>query len=559
VKRIAAAVLLLPLAGTTLAQVTGVQRGPAERPVLPGFRAEPALPGFTLPPAPLFPEARSPDMLKTVITRFRVTGSTVWPAAELEAMLARYAGRPLDSDDIEEARLALTQRYITAGYINSGAVIPDQDLRDGVLEIRIVEGRLTGIVVGGENGFRDGFIRERMALGAGQPLNLLQLQERMQVLLQNPQIERINAELAPGVRPGEAQLKLDVVEAKRNLFAFAVANNRSPSVGAERGEVQMAWRNALGLGESWGLRFGASGGQEELFANFAVPVNAYDTLLMLKYEKNDTRVVEKPFDLIDITNRSTNVEFGFGHPVVRNAAREIFLSANLVKRNNESFLLGDSFSFIPGLPDGKNTVVALRLAADWSERSADQVLAARFMLSQGLDTLGATVNPGFADSLFTSRLVQAQWARRLGAQLGQVIVRADWQRANGALLPSEKFAVGGMQSVRGYRENALVRDHGEVLSAEYRHPVGRIQASELGSGPDDGGVELAVFADAGKSRDDGGRAQKLSSWGLGLRWTPAAGMLAQLYKGFAQQKLVTPTTTPSDRGIHFLFSLSAPF
>lgn len=558
-KNFAASVIFFMLAASAVAQVPAPGRGSAERPALPEFLKEPALPRFILPPAPEPRDRSAAILLKTVITRFRITGSTVWPAAELEQMLGRYTGRPIGSEELEEARLALTQRYVAAGYINSGAVIPDQEVRDGTMEIRVIEGRLAEITVAGENRFREGFIRERVALAAGPPLNVLRLQERMQVLLQNPQIERINAELAPGLRPGEAVLRLDVAEAKRQSIGVTVANNRSPAVGADRVEAQLGWRNAFGLGESLGLRFGVTEGLEDLTVNLAVPVTARDTLLTLKLERTDARVVEKPFELIDVANRSRSFEIGLAQPVVRTVSREVVLSATLARRDNASFLLGQPFSFTPGLADGKSVVTALRLSGDWSERSADEVLAARLSVSRGLDRFGATLNPGFPDSRFVTRLAQLQWARRLGAQRGQLIVRADWQRANGALLPSEKFAVGGAQSVRGYRENALVRDNGWVLSIEHRQPIGRLQVADFGAGPEDGQLELALFADAGKARDDRDAARRLSSWGLGLRWTPAPGMLAQLYKGFALQKLENPTRTPSDRGIHFLVALQAAF
>jgi hemolysin activation/secretion protein len=543
----------------TAAPPAAAQIPPLERPALPEYLQPAPRTPFVLPPAPAAPERRPGEPLQIVVTRFRVTGATVFAAAELEALLARFTGRPIGSDELEEARLAVTAHYLAAGYVNSGAVLPDQPATGGTIEIRVIEGRLAEIVVGGRNGFRPGFIRERMALAAGPPLNVLRLQERMQVLLQNPQIERVNAELAPGREPGEAVLRLDVTEAPQQSAGFSVSNSRSPTIGATFAEGMVAWRNKLGLGETFGLRFGATEGMEDLNADLAVPVTARDTLLTLKYERSDASVVEAPFNLIDIRNRWRAVEAGLSHPVLRSPSRDLVVGVTLANRENTSFLLGEPFAFIAGQNGGRSTVSALRLSADWSERSDNQVLAARLTLSHGLDWFGATVSPGFPDSRFDSRLAQLQWARRLGAQQGQVLVRADWQRANGSLLPSEKFTVGGIQSVRGYRENALVRDDGWVVSAEYRRPVGRLGLAALGAGPDDGQLEIALFTDAGKARDDGGTSKRLSSVGLGLRWTPAAGVLAQLYKGFALQKIEVPTRTLADRGIYFLLAVQTQF
>lgn len=543
------------------AQVPVPERGPAERPPLPGFRGaqEPA-PRFVLPPAPSVPDESIRGSLRIVITAFRITGATAFPESELQALLAPYTKRPIGSQELEEARLAITRHYVAAGYINSGAVIPDQDLRGGVVEIRVVEGRLAGIDVEGDRHFRDAFIRDRVALDAGPPLNVNRLQERMQLLLQNPQVERINAELAPGVRPGEARLRMDVKEAPRYTVGAAVANNRSPTVGGTRAEVSFAARDQLGLGDAFGARIGLSEGLEDETLTFALPVSARETIVSAKLERVRAQVVEPPFDLIDIRNRSSAWEVGLSHPFVRTLTTEGTLGATLARRDNASFLLGQPFAFIPGNTTGETVVSALRLIGDWNRRTADSVLAARLTLSCGLSAMGSTVSTtGDPDSRFVSRLAQVQYAHRLPGEAGQLIVRFDWQRANGALLPSEKFAVGGFQSVRGYRENALVRDFGTVASIEYRRPIGRLALPGAGNGADAGTVEAAVFLDTGRSRDDGQDATSISSFGAGLRWTPAPGALALIYKGFPRQSLDTPHRDLQDHGVHFFLGMQHNF
>jgi len=54
-----------------------------------------------------------------------------------------YTNREITSEELEDARRAVTVYYISHGYINSGAVIPDQTPDNGVITIRIVEGALS--------------------------------------------------------------------------------------------------------------------------------------------------------------------------------------------------------------------------------------------------------------------------------------------------------------------------------------------------------------------------------------------------------------------------------
>ena len=65
----------------------------------------------------------------------------------------------MGADEIEQARRAITLHYVRNGYINSGAVIPDQNPADGIILIRIIEGELTEIDLHGNKWLRDSYIR----------------------------------------------------------------------------------------------------------------------------------------------------------------------------------------------------------------------------------------------------------------------------------------------------------------------------------------------------------------------------------------------------------------
>jgi hemolysin activation/secretion protein len=320
-------------------------------------------------------------------------------------------------------------------------------------------------------------------------------------------------------------------------------------------------RNVLGLGETFGLRVGGTSGADDWLASFTVPVTTRDTLLRMKLENTRSNAIEPPFDRVGIANHARLFEIGLSHPVWRTLSQELAVGAALTRQENASFLFGQPFPFVPGTPDGRTTVSALRLGVDWTERGAQSVLAARLVASQGIDAFGATVSPGFPDSKFRTLLAQMQWARRFG-DLGQLIVRADLQRASEPLLPSEKLGIGGVTTVRGYRENALVKDNGEIFSIEYRVPVGKFAPFALDLGPDEGQLELAAFFDAahGKDENDSGIGPRtLRSFGPGLRWVPVHGTLVQVYKGFALDKRPVLDPKLPDRGVHFLFALQVKF
>ena len=118
----------------------------------------------------------------------------------------------------------------SAGYVNSGAIIPDQEVRNGVIEVRIIEGRLVDIVVNGLTSLKPEFVEERIRQGAGPPLNVNDLRTRIQLLLLDPAIDRINARLGPGLRPGEG--RFEVIERDAIRFDFARRSTMATPLGS---------------------------------------------------------------------------------------------------------------------------------------------------------------------------------------------------------------------------------------------------------------------------------------------------------------------------------------
>ncbi len=522
----------------------------------------PKAPGITVPAPLTLPEAPALSQGARVYVRaFRFAGNTVVPEDELQAIAAPFLGRELGNAELEDLRLRLTRRYVEAGYINSGAVIPDQDVTGGIITFEIIEGRLSEIVVGGDNRFREGYLRDRLALGAEPVLNVNLLQERMQLLLQDPQIERIAAELAPGTQRGEAVLRADMTGAPPFIAGLTLSNDRSPIVGANQAELMFGTRNLLGLGEALTLRSAFTSGVEDYFAGFAIPLNASGTLLQARYQRTHSQVVEAPFDQLDISARSNSFELVLSHPLIEHPQRWLVGSTVLAKRSTQNYFLGQPSPFIPGAPDGRIDTSVMRLGLDSVDRSIEHVVSARALLSVGIDAFGATVGDDFPDSRFTVFLAQFQWLQRAFSADGQLVLRAEAQIADDELPSMEKYSLGGMDSVRGYRKDQFVRDNGWFASIEYRHLISRLALRE-GAGAGEGAVRVALFADAGQARDHDGPPTKpkyLASVGPGLRWEAVPGFEAVVYWGLALTNVVTLTQTSQDRGWHVRVGYNRPF
>jgi hemolysin activation/secretion protein len=485
---------------------------------------------------------------------YRIVGSTVFSTEELEGVVAPWAGRVIRSEDLVSIRNALTALYVQNGYVTSGATLQDQDFEDGIIEIHVFEGSLGEIQVTGNEQFLSRYLSDRIRLGATVPLHIGKLEERIQILQQDPRIEKLAARLVPGEQLGEATLHVNVEETSRFGVDLRFSNYEPPSIGALAGQIEGSLENIVGLGDTLGVNFTITDGLKRYRGRYEIPFTRWDTRLLLEARYTDSEVTEDPFDDLESTFESYQV--GLIQPVYKSSQTQVELGVILDWRQSETKLLGDPI-FFPGsgAQDGKATAGVLRFVADWLQRDRNQVFAARVQLSWGLDALGATTNGGNQpDGRFVSSLLQLQWARRFGSLGIEAIVRGDLQLANDPLLTLEQIAVGGYSTVRGYRQNQRVQDQAVITSLEVRVPIWR-DPQRLGV------IELAPFVDYAhvwdhKDRLDR-RTKTLSSAGIGLRWRLPRFVNARIYWG-QNINSVESSGDLQDSGVQFLITCHFP-
>jgi hemolysin activation/secretion protein len=521
-------------------------------------------PSRILPPAPSPPSQAKPLPLSVFVREIRITGSTVFTAEELAALTAPYTNRKIASEDLEALRVALTKFYIDHGYITSGVIIPDQTVTEGIVTLQVIEGKLSRIDVEGNYWFLPEYLQDRIALGAGPPVNINTLQERVQLLQETPGIIRLNAELRPGLQRGESVLNVRVVEDTPFKAWLEFNNFLSPSVGSEEGLLTVAHRSFTGHGDVLSVQYGRSSGVDPLLtARYILPITPRNTTVAVEYRKNDFLVIEEPFRRqFGIKSESQTLGFTLRHPFYKTLNQEFGLAVTgeyLTNRLTSSQIDDPAFvsALVPGSQGGVSKVSALRFSQDWVGRSPNQVIAAFSRFSFGLDVLGATGKDttvsDSADSRFVSWLGQVQWARRLEPWKIQLIARLNAQIANAHLFPLEQIAVGGRYSVRGYRENTLVRDNAVMGSLEPRIPLFR---SVLGEDR----VQMAPFVDIGRATNTNAASpdpDTLASLGLGLIWNIMQGSRFEVYWGNQLNHIPAAGGNLQDHGLHLQLVVEA--
>jgi hemolysin activation/secretion protein len=547
--------------GNNLAQVTSPQVTPPQEPEpLPDRPIEiptpeqllPTKPGQQTPPPEPSDIPAVPGTI--VVERFEVVGSTVFSAEELAAVTQPFTNREITFAELLQARSAVTKLYIDNGYITTGAFIPPQTLSEGVVKIQVVEGSLEAIEITGTRRLNPNYVRSRLAIATGTPVNRDRLLEALQLLQINPLIESLSAELSAGTQPGENLLTVDVVEADSFDVNVLLDNRRSPSVGSFRRQIEIREGNLFGRGDAISFAFTNTDGSGLIDFSYTYPINPRNGTLTFAYSRNNSRVVEEPFSPLDIVANSNYYDFTWRQPLLQTPTKEFAIGATASYRQSRASILGVANSLSPGAgTDGKTEVAALRLFQEYTKRSSRDVLAFRSQFSLGSAPFAITANDEPEDQFFLAWRGQGQYVNLLAPDT-LFLLRADLQLSDRALVPIEQFGIGGQDSVRGFRQDLLLTDNGLVASAEVRLPIMRIPEVE-------GLLQLTPFVDFGAGWNNSGRSNPnpdtLFGLGLGLRWQQGDYLTFRLDYGFPLTDTNTESNNLQENGLYFSLSWTA--
>jgi hemolysin activation/secretion protein len=323
-------------------------------------------------------------------------------------------------------------------------------------------------------------------------------------------------------------------------------NYQAPSVGAEVAGATAVVRDLTGLGDT--LQADLAAGIEDgnyYLLSWRIPV-VYRTDVFARYQHEQSSVVEEPLDVLDLDSELNSYEVGISHALLDTLRHRLSLDVLYTRRENSTSVLGEPFSFVPGEPSGTSQVDAWRFAQEYLHRRATYSFAARSTLTWGETNVREDLAPPqFVPARnYFSWIGQAQYARLLAKNGTNLLARATVQLSPDRLVPLERFALGGIFTVRGYRENQVVRDQGYNVSLELRYPL-------LDRPAERQRLYLVPFFDAGEAWNRGEAHQSLRSVGLGISWQ-FRKLFAELYYGV---QLVDPEVETSgdlqDEGIHF--------
>lgn len=396
-----------------------------------------------------------------------VEGVTVLDPKAVRQAVAPFTGRVASFADMSTAAAAVTALYGQAGYVLSFAVVPEQTIRDGVVKIVVVEGRIdqievevrgSGALVSHER--IASAIRRRLAgLANGEPVRAAELERAI-----------LGADDLAGIKPvvvlrpsktQEGRTDLAVVVDADPFAARLSADNRlRPEFGREAGGATISLFSVLVPGDELraqgrigrhtrGLRYW-SGRYEASVADSAARAYA-------SYSQADTAAVRGLLGLLNFTGTEKVARFGARYPLQRSRSSNIFVQAEGAAIDTKSGIFGTTL-IEDRLRTGEVDLIFDRATADGAKTVAS------FGLIQGIEGLGSTKfgNPlasrALGDPQFTA--LTASYYRN--QPIGRMTVAVDLDGQSliaGNALSSVECSYGGSRFGRAYESGIIGGDH----------------------------------------------------------------------------------------------------
>ncbi|MBC7804467.1 MAG: ShlB/FhaC/HecB family hemolysin secretion/activation protein [Candidatus Parcubacteria bacterium] len=407
------------------------------------------------------------------ILEFQVEGNSVLPPIAIERAVYRFLGPRGSIEQVDKARAQLEKTFHDAGFLTVLVDIPEQQVTDGLVRLRVIEGRLERVRVLGQRYYSQGAIRERVPeLTEGSAPYFPDVQDQLAQLNRGAD-RRVTPVLKPGSAPGTVQVELNV-EDKLPLHGSLELNDRySANTSRLRLSGMLRYENLWQRDHSLTLNFQTSPQDTDevkvFSASYLMPLAPSDRMLALYAV--DSRSNVAAIGTLGVIGRGRI--YGARHILPLTSRGNYFHSLSLgldYKDFQESVtLLG---------ADSLNTPITYApFQAQYSGTMQDAAGVTQFNLGFNFAVRGLFGNreAEFANKRFKAHANYAYFRGDLQRTQNlpkgwSLLGRLDAQAASQPLISSEQFAAGGYESVRGYLESEVLGDDGLRASLELRAP-----------------------------------------------------------------------------------------
>lgn len=481
-------------------------------------------------PRPVTPDdASTPQGPCFVIRRIELSGATLLSPSAKNRLTAPWINQCLDMARLTRLTDAVSDWYISRGYITSRAFLTEQDLSGGVLHLAVLEGKLQHIRL---EGVPDRTLKMTFPGLEGKILNLRDIEQGMEQLNRVRQ-QPVEIEILPGDRQGYSVVNLTATPEFPLSGSVSFDNSGQKSTGTGQLTGALYGNNLLGLADKWFI----SGGRSSDFSNskdaqnFAAGVSIPYGYGLLDYSyswSNYLSTIDNNGYLWRSTGDTETHRLTGSWVLFRNGEIKTGVSAGITHRINRNYL--DDVL----LATSSRKLSSVSLGINHTQKIASGVATLNPTFTQGVPWLGAEDDNDKQGDVpkaeFRKWSLNGSFQRPVADKLWW-LTSVYFQWSPDRLYGSERLTLGGETSVRGFKEQYISGDNGGYWRNELNWSLFTL--------PWVGDVGVLAAIDGGWLKKDG-----QDRYASGTLWGTALGLTAT-NRGYSSQFTVgTPVDYP---------------
>lgn len=484
------------------------------------------------------------DDTKIAVNTLFVSGASVFARGQLDALLYQWSRRTLSLAELEQAAARITRHYHEHGYPLARAYLPAQTIKDGVVEIAVLEGHIGQVTINNASRVSDWQVQTLLGrIKAGDPVYPQALDVSLIALNDIPGIGAVHAALRSGASLGLSDVLVSIQPGPFASGTVDIANHGNRYTGSYLFGASLNLNSPLQLGDQVSLRFQTSD-SHLLYRRFAyrLPLGANGLRVGSAWSSSRYRLGEAYADLHangEASIASIFVSHSINHPALR--AHGLHINAALVTENK---FLQDRIDTLGTEVDKHIRLATLGLDGDGQNATGDSHFSLAYTIGKlrinSLEANALDATTAKTDGQYrTARYAASARFPLFGlARSWSLLASVNGQWASKNLDSSEKFSLGGADGVRAYRQGEASANEGQIWLAQlaYTLPSTRYGNTEIKGFIDHGRVKINrhPFV-AGENR------RSLSAVGLGIDWAmPGAALAASPTLPISSSSWISP-------------------
>ena len=414
------------------------------------------------------------DSVTFDVMEFRVLGNSVLDNRAIERAVYPFLGPHKTLDDVQKARDALGAAYRTAGFGTVVVDIPEQRVDDGIVRLRVTEGKLQSVHASGAQYYSERrILNELPALAPGTVPNLTKLQTELGQVANEAPDRQVTPILKAGTEPGTVDVDLKVSDKLPLHASLEIDNNNSPDTTGMRATGVISYANMFQRNDTLAFQYETS------------PEDSHEVRLGALTYMGTTADPAWSWNVYGIRSNSDVAAVGTlsvvgDGKIIGGRATRILTSSQTW---SDAFIFGADYKDFQQnvhLPDQAASLTPVHYIV-WTATYSFNGQGARWLAtgSFGVNFGVRGIASRDSDFEFNRAGATADFAHYNGSDSLRYKIWRDWsvrlglnyQYSQSPQVNNEQFALGGTDSVRGYYASEALVDSGIAESVELLTPT----------------------------------------------------------------------------------------